>query len=279
MNMNQVPPVFRLEQASVAFRTPHGIELVLDDIHLDIRKGEWVTLVGRNGSGKSTLAKVLAGLLPLSRGTLTTREGLRPRIVFQQPEAQIVGETVFEDIAFGLECDAVDPSDMKLRALEALAAVGLAAALEHPARELSGGQKQLLAAAGCLALDAGALIFDEATSMLDPLGRERLLGAVRKLHKEGATVVWVTQLLEETAAACRIVAIDRNKIAYDGDVRGFFYGDGGSSGRPGPCEQLGFTPPFAVQVAKRLLSEGQRLLEMPVSPEQLTKAVAAVCRS
>lgn len=283
MNKNLMPPVFRLVQASVAFHTPQGLQLVLDEIELDIHQGEWVALVGRNGSGKSTLAKVLAGLLPLSKGTLTTRVDLRPRLVFQQPEAQIFGETVIEDIAFGLENEAVDPSDMRLRARAALDAVGLTVDLEHPTRELSGGQKQLLAAAGCLALDAGVFIFDEATSMLDPLGRKRLLGAVRKLHKEGATVVWVTQLLEETAAAGRIVALDSAEVAYDGDVRGFFYGAGSSglpaTAKPSPCERIGFTPPYAVRVAKRLLQEGHRLSELPLTPEQLSGAVMTLCRS
>lgn len=275
MNMN-VPPLFHLEQASVAFHSPQGPHLVLNGVDLDIREGEWVALVGRNGSGKSTLAKVLAGLLPLSRGTLEMRGGLRPRLIFQQPEAQIVGETVFEDIAFGMENEAVDPAEMVPRAKAALHAVGLNVAPERPTRELSGGQKQLLAAAGCLALDAGVLIFDEATSMLDPQGRKRLLNVVRKLHGQGVTVVWVTQLLEETAAAERIVALDGGEVVYDGDVRGFFYGAGDS---PASCECLGFTPPYAVQVAKRLLQERYRLPALPISPEQLSEAVTAICRS
>lgn len=273
MNKNVSSSVFSLSRASVAFHTPSGPQLVLDDIDLDIRPGEWVALVGRNGSGKSTLAKVLAGLLPLSRGTLSIRRGVRPRLVFQQPEAQIVGETVFEDIAFGLENNAVAPAEMIPQANAALKAAGLNIALDRPARELSGGQKQLLAVAGCMALNAEVLIFDETASMLDPMGRRRLLGTVGELHRRGSTIIWVTQMLEETASADRVVALDGKKVVYDGDVRGFYYG------AEAPCERIGFAPPYAVQVARRLLREGQQLPLLPLNPEQLAQAVTTICRS
>lgn len=274
-------PAFCLQRASVAFHTPQGVQPALLELDLSIAEGEWVALVGRNGSGKSTLASVLAGLCPLSKGTLAVREGLRTQLVFQDPEAQIVGETVFEDIAFGLENASIAPAAMQPRALSALRQVQLGAPLEHSSRALSGGQKQLLAAAGSLALEAEAIIWDEATSMLDPLARARLLNTARSLHRQGVTVVWVTQLLEETAAAGRVIALENGRIVYDGDNRSFFYGQDGERTAEGrsPCERLGFTPPYAVQVAKRLLRLGHKLPELPVVPEQLGEAVAALCRS
>jgi energy-coupling factor transport system ATP-binding protein len=267
-----------LERAAVAFRTPQGVRKALGETTLHIKRGEWIALVGRNGSGKSTLAKVMAGLCPLSRGQLTVRQGARVRLVLQNPDAQIVGETVREDISFGLENEAVDTSLMDGKVRAALELVGLQAAPERPTRELSGGQKQLLAVAGCLALEADVLIFDEATSMLDPLSRQYLLGVVSSLHRSGTTIVWVTQLLEEAAYASRVVALDGSGVAYDGDSRGFFY-ERAMPERQGPCERLGFEPPFAVRVAKRLFRLGHALPLLPVAPSELSEGVSALCRS
>jgi energy-coupling factor transport system ATP-binding protein len=271
-------PIVSLEQAAVAFRTPQGVRMALGETTLQVRRGEWVALVGRNGSGKSTLAKLLAGLCPLSRGQLTVRPGTRVRLVLQNPDAQIVGETVREDIGFGLENDAVDPILMEEKVRAALELVGLQVAPEHPTSELSGGQKQLLAVAGCLALEADVLVCDEVTSMLDPLARQRLLAVVDALHRSGTTVIWVTQLLEEAAYASRVVALGSGGVAYDGDSRGFFY-DCGTPGQPGPCERLGFQPPFAVQVAKRLFRHGHSLPALPIASYELSEGVGALCRS
>jgi energy-coupling factor transport system ATP-binding protein len=277
-NQNAPTPVLRVERAAVAFRTPQGVQTALSGITMDIAEGEWVALVGRNGSGKSTLAKLIAGLCPLSQGTIAVHPGKRVQLVLQDPEAQIVGETVYEDICFGLENAAADPSAMEQKVRAALDAVGLKVPPERPTRELSGGQKQLLAVAGCLALDAEVLVFDEATSMLDPMSRQRLLEAVRSLHRAGKTIVWVTQLLEEAAYADRVVALDRQGVVYDGGNRSFFY-DAGCPADPGPCENLGFTPPFPVQVAKKLLRGGRNLPVLPVTAAELCGAVRALCRS
>jgi energy-coupling factor transport system ATP-binding protein len=198
--------------------------------------------------------------------------------VLQNPDAQIVGETVREDISFGLENEAVAPSLMEGKVRSALELVGLRVTPEHPTNELSGGQKQLLAVAGCLALEADVLIFDEATSMLDPLARQRLLAVVGSLHRSGTTVVWVTQLLEEAAYASRVVALDGGVVVYDGASRSFFY-DCESPEQPGPCERLGFQPPYAVQVAKRLLGLGHELPFLPVAPSELSEGVSTLCRS
>ncbi|MFC0211471.1 ATP-binding cassette domain-containing protein [Paenibacillus chartarius] len=269
--------MFRLQGVNVAFHTPQGLQHVLKDISLDIAAGEWVALVGRNGSGKSTLAKVLAGRLPLSSGVLDISAEVRSQLVFQNPEAQLVGDTIGEDIAFGLENAAVERSSMPGRIAEAMKQAGLRMPLDRPVKELSGGQKQLLAAADCLALRPNVLIWDEATSMLDPHGRLRLLQTARKLHADGVTIIWVTQLMEELAAAQRVVALEDGRMVYEGDNRRFFYDALGGDGEA-PCERIGFAAPYAVQVARRLLASGHRLSVKPIDASELSGAVTALCR-
>jgi energy-coupling factor transport system ATP-binding protein len=258
-----------LSGVTVAFRTPEGIHKALDEVDLKIRQGEWVALIGHNGSGKSTLAKVLSGLCPVSRGEVE-QSGSNVQMVFQHPEAQIVGETVYEDICFGLENRAVDPEEMPERARFALEKVGLSHLLHRPVTELSGGQKQLLSIAGCLAMEAETLVFDECTAMLDPASREMVLSVAKELHRQGKTLIWITQWMEELAHADRVVALERGRVAYDGEARTFFY--------EGVCERLGFVPTYAVQVAQRLREKGVELSARPLTPEELSEAVSDVCR-
>jgi energy-coupling factor transport system ATP-binding protein len=271
-------PIFRLEQAAVAYHTPPHIVTVLEHIDLTVHEGEWICLLGRNGSGKSTLARILAGLCPLSSGECYSYVNGRVQMVFQNPEAQVIGETVYEDICFGLENAAADPSSMAAAASSVLKLVGLDVPVQRPTRELSGGQKQLLAIAACLALDPEVLIFDEATSMLDPLSRKRVLEAVRALHRNGKTIVWVTQLLEEVDRADRVIVLEDKGIRFDGDGQAFFYDDKAPSG-PSVCDRLGFAPPFPVQVAKRLVKQGHKLPFLPVTPHEVSKAVKRLCLS
>ncbi|MGZ4165005.1 MAG: ATP-binding cassette domain-containing protein [Tumebacillaceae bacterium] len=271
---------FTLHGVTVAFTTNEGIRPVLIELELEIQAGEWLAVVGLNGSGKSTLGKVLAGLCPISRGTVERGgEGAAHetsvQMVFQNPEAQIVGETVYEDVCFGLENLAVDPAEMPGRAAAALLLVGLEQKMHMSVEKLSGGQKQLLGIAGCLAMEARAIVFDEATAMLDPASREHVLRVVEELHRRGKTIIWITQWMEELAYADRVVALDAGKIAFNGSNREFFYGTGGESN---PCEQLGFVQPYAVQVAQELQKQGVTLVEQPILPNELSKAVSEVCR-
>lgn len=262
-----------LKQVSVAFTTNDGIRPVLLNLDLQIATGEWVAVVGQNSSGKSTLARVLAGLCPVSRGSVqcgAPGEAAAVQMVFQNPEAQIVGETVYEDVCFGLENRAVDPAEMPARVESALRQVGLVEKWHVPVQKLSGGQKQLLAIAGCLAMEASVLVFDEATAMLDPSSRERVLQVVQHLHQQGKTILWITQWMEELAYADRVLAIDGGKIAYDGNNRDFFHGVEETS----PCERLGFVLPYAVQVARGLQEQGIALQARPILPNELSKAVS-----
>lgn len=258
-----------LSGVSVAFDTPDGVHTVLDGIDLTIAAGEWVVLIGQNGSGKSTLAKVLCGLSPISKG-VAEQNDLQVQMVFQNPEAQIVGETVYEDVCFGMENRAVDPDEMPERARAALEKVGLAELIGQSVTTLSGGQKQLLGIAGCLAVEADVIVFDECTAMLDPASREMVLGVAQELQRQGKTLIWITQWMEELAYADRVVALAAGRVAYDGTAREFFY--------DGVCAELGFVPPYAVQVAESLRTKGVVLQGQPVTPKELSEAVGDVCR-
>lgn len=296
--------IFELLDVSVAFQSTDEVIPVLHHISLKIREGEWLALVGPNGSGKSTLGRVLSGLCGLSSGSIRhgqsvesstpnsahqaprERWGQRPhraQIVFQNPDAQIVGQTVFEDVAFGLENHAVPAVDIPDRVADALAAVGLQAYIHADVDTLSGGQKQLLCIASAIALRPSALVFDEATAMLDPLAREHVLQAVGQLHARGTTIVWITQWMEELAYAQRVVALQEGWVCFDGSPAKFFYGEaegvdteGTTANSESRCEALGFRPPYSVEVANALRQQGVHLDRLPVSLQELRSVVRTV---
>jgi energy-coupling factor transport system ATP-binding protein len=207
-------------------------------------------------------------------------EELLVRMVFQNPDAQLVGETVYEDIGFGLENRAVPPQQMPERVRSALAAVGLDVPPDRPVESLSGGQKQLLCIAAALATGAQVLLLDEPTSMLDPEAKRDVLRVMGKLHREGATIVWTTQAMDEIGTAERVIALQDGGVAFDGTPERFLYGDGAGSdgGETGavvacPCLKVGLRLPYAVQVAQRLLRSGIMLSARPVDNGGLLKAV------
>lgn len=221
----QLPVTY--EKLQVIFSTATGTHRALRDVSFSLEPGEWLAIVGRNGSGKSTMAKVIAGLLPISAGRVLSGEGphCKIRMIGQQPDAQIIGETVYEDVCFGLENDRVDAHMMREQAIKALSSVGLENHFEHPVSELSGGQKQLLAIASALAVKAELLVFDEATSMLDPTARQQVLTAAKQLHDNGTTIVWITQNMEELALATRVLAFEQGVCVFEGRPEIFFYGE------------------------------------------------------
>ncbi len=260
-----------LKKIAVAFQHAGQIHRALNTIDLSIYDGEWIGIVGKNGSGKSTLASVLTGICPTSKGFMEYHDA-SVQMVFQNPEAQIVGETIMEEICFGMENQSIDPMEMRERAETVLQQVGLTEALDQPIASLSGGQKQLLNIASCLALRASVLVFDEATAMLDPLSRQRVMDIAVKLHRQGQTIVWITQWMEELSGVDRVVALEEGNILFNGSRSEFFY-DIASGSAKSPCEAMGFTLPYSVQVAKHLLSMGYELNGFPVSAAQLAEAV------
>ncbi|MDF2669244.1 MAG: hypothetical protein K0R67_1550 [Paenibacillus sp.] len=265
---------YRLERISIAFSSHNQLVKALDNISLEIVRGEWLTLAGRNGSGKSTLAKVLAGIVPLSAGSIRLgwMAHATTRMVMQNPESQLIGQTVEEDLLFTLELSAAPIEDWESVLNHALEMVGLREQRSQAVTQLSGGQKQLLAIAGCVIAGADCIVFDEAASMLDPLARGNLLQAAKRLHDQGVTIVWVTHAMEELVWTDHLVALDKGCITYDGDVRSFLYGtDKRDENEQSICEQLGFSLPFAVEAARELMGQGIVLAELPLTCEELFK--------
>ncbi|WP_217556190.1 energy-coupling factor ABC transporter ATP-binding protein [Paenibacillus sp. GbtcB18] len=261
-------------------------QTLLNEINMELHKGEWLAVVGRNGSGKSTLAKVMAGLIPAAGGTIEPgwTAGERMRMVLQNPDTQLIGETVYEDLCLGMENAGIDPERMPETARHVLGLVGLADKRDDSCEALSGGQKQLTAVAGALAVGASVLLMDEVTSMLDSFSRSLVLGALSQLHEQGVTIVWITQRLDELALADKVIVVDEGKTIYSGDVRDFFYGSmsddgsrdksGGNSAAASPCLALGYELPYTVEVTRELYRLGALgLKERPVTPGELMEVL------
>ena len=250
------------------------VKNAVEDVSFHVAQGEWIAIVGHNGSGKSTIARLINGLLFPQNGTvkvmgkLLNEENLwdsRSQIgmVFQNPDNQFVGATVQDDVAFALENNGVPYEDMVQRVHEALKQVKMEAFLNHEPQHLSGGQKQRVAIAGALALQPRLLILDEATSMLDPQGRQEVLSVVRALReKTGLTVLSITHDLEEAIMADRLIFMNGGKKFAEGTPSEIFaLGD--------QLVELGLDLPFAMKLAKILKAEGIQLQGEHMTEEQL----------
>lgn len=198
---------------------------ILKNVSLDIKKGEFVAILGHNGSGKSTIAKHMNAILTPSDGKVivegidTSNEEMLFEIrqhvgmVFQNPDNQIVATIVEEDVAFALENMGVEPVEMRERVDNALKSVGMYEYREHAPHQLSGGQKQRIAIAGIIAMRPDCIVLDEPTAMLDPNGRKEVLKTIRNLNKDyGITIVLITHYMDEAAQADRIIVMDNGKI-------------------------------------------------------------------
>ncbi len=252
--------------------------IVVESMRLAFAKGSWTAVVGANGSGKSTLARAMAGLIGIRTGSMEIATGNRIHIVLQNPETQLLGDTIREEFELSLKhrhaAAHVTTHDSQL--LNILKEAGLQMPLDTPIHQLSGGQKQLLNIACCLILEADVLILDEATSMLDPASRELVLSLIRRLHRNGKTVIWITHRTEELVYADRVLLLEQGKIAFDDSVRQFCYGN--TDDTVSPCEQHGMTLPYVVQVVRQLERRGLQFGQQPLHPEELGQAVAVLCR-
>lgn len=224
----------------ISFNYPDLIQedrKTLDQIRLTIARGEYIAILGANGSGKSTLAKMINALLLPDSGSVHI-SGLDTRIpenlplirmkigmVFQSPEEQIFSSTIEEDVAFGLENFGWEYEKMHARVKEILTRMDLWDVRQRPSYLLSGGQTQRLALAGVLAIQPDCIIFDEATSMLDPMGRKVVLRQMRQLHEQGKTILHITHSMDEAMEASRVVVLQAGKVVFDAKPEELFSGD------------------------------------------------------
>lgn len=258
---------------------------VFEQANIELKDGEWTAILGRNGCGKSTLVRLMNGLLPLQNGNLSVN-GINAGnpankwelckicgMVFQNPDNQFVSSVLEEDIAFGLENAQVPEREVTSKVKAALELVGLEGYEKRSPSSLSGGQKQRAALAGVLALNPEILIFDEATSMLDPKGRREVLAEMKKLRDCGKTVVMITHDVEEAVLADQVILIgcpngqkNPNTVLAQGSVREIL-----TDSRL--LIQAGIVPPMAVRMYEDLKLAGIELNRCPLTKEELAEAL------
>ena len=260
----------------VTYRYEESVQKALDDVTLSIEDGSFVAIVGHNGSGKSTLAKHISGLLLPSEGSVyvngmstAEEENILPirqtvGIVFQNPDNQIVTTIIEEDVAFGPENMGIPPEQIRERVDAALDTVGMREYAKRAIHQLSGGQKQRIAIAGMLALRPQILVMDEATAMLDPRGRADLIQTLRELHKQGLTVLMVTQYMEEVTDCDRVIVMNRGRIAAD-DTPAAVFSDHAL------LEECSLDVPDAVRFAERLRSVGIPISDRAMDTERIAE--------
>lgn len=212
-----------------------GITRAVDEVSLDVKKGDFVAILGHNGSGKSTLAKHINAILYPTEGTVWV-DGMDTQdekdlwnirqeagMVFQNPDNQIIGQVVEEDVGFGPENMGIPTEEIWERVEESLKAVGMYEYRKHSPNKLSGGQKQRVSIAGVIAMHPKCIIFDEPTAMLDPNGRKEVIRAARALNDvEGITVVLITHYMEEIIHADKVFVMDKGRVAMEGTPKEIF---------------------------------------------------------
>ncbi len=252
--------LFSIDHVSFSYQTPGGEKIsALHDLSLEIEEGEFIAIIGANGSGKTTLARLMATLLTPTSGNMLVA-GINTReknawnelhqmvgMVFQNPEDQVITTIVEEDVAFGLENMGLPPAEIRLRVREALEEVNLWDERKRPPNLLSAGQLQRLALAGVIAMQPRCVIFDEATTMLDPVGRKVALDAMKRLNVLGVTVIFITHFMEEAVEAERIIVLNHGRLFMDGNPRNVF-------SDPGKVAEANLDLPFAGAVANELCS-------------------------
>ena len=245
----------------------------LNDVSFQVKKGEWLSIVGHNGSGKSTTVRLIDGLLEAESGDIIisgdklTAENVWEKrrqigMVFQNPDNQFVGATVEDDVAFGLENQGLDYDLMVERVQQALELVGMQDFKEREPARLSGGQKQRVAVAGVVALRPDIIILDEATSMLDPEGRLDLIQTVKKIKdKNELTVISITHDLDEIALSDRVLVMKEGQVESTATPRELFSRE--------DLEELGLDQPFVNQVKAALRQSGFPLPDSYLTEKEL----------
>lgn len=260
-------------------RNVEGITRAIDEVSLQVHPGEFIAVLGHNGSGKSTLAKHINAILYPTEGTVwvdgmdTCEEAnlwnIRQEagMVFQNPDNQIIGQVVEEDVGFGPENLGVPTKEIWERVEESLKAVGMYEFRKHSPNKLSGGQKQRVSIAGVIAMHPKCIVLDEPTAMLDPSGRKEVIRAVRALNlAEGITIILITHYMEEIIDADRVFVMDKGKIALQGTPREVF-------GQVDRLKELRLDVPQVTLLAHELRESGLPIPEGILRTEELIRAL------
>lgn len=262
-----------------------SIQTALDKVSLDVKKGDFIAVLGHNGSGKSTLAKHINAILEPTEGSLwvdgfdTTDENniwdIRQRagMVFQNPDNQIIASVVEEDVGFGPENIGVPTDEIWQRVEESLKAVGMLKYREHSPNKLSGGQKQRVAIAGVMAMQPECIVLDEPTAMLDPVGRKEVLEAVHALNREkGVTIILITHYMEEVVEADHVYVMDSGKVVMQGTPRSIF-------SQVERLKEYRLDVPQITLLAYELKKAGLDIPDGILTREELTEALEKLCQS
>ena len=256
-----------------------GITRAVDEVDIDVKQGDFVAILGHNGSGKSTLAKHINAILYPTEGTVWV-DGMDTKdekdlwsirqeagMVFQNPDNQIIGQVVEEDVGFGPENMGVPTEEIWQRVEESLKAVGMYEYRKHSPNKLSGGQKQRVSIAGVIAMHPKCIILDEPTAMLDPSGRKEVIRAVRALNDvEGITIVLITHYMEEIIHANKVFVMDQGKVAMEGTPREIF-------SQVEKLKELRLDVPQVTLLAHELKKSGLDLPDGILTIEELTQAL------
>lgn len=269
-----------IEIENVKFKYDKEADYAVDGVSLSVKKGEFTAIIGHNGSGKSTLAKLINSILLPTEGKIFVKGmdtsddsklwDIRQTagMVFQNPDNQLVATIVEEDIAFGPENQGVEPAEIRKRVDDALNAVGMYEYRKRPPHLLSGGQKQRIAIAGILALNSDCIILDEPTAMLDPSGRTEVMETLRKLHKQGKTILLITHYMDEAVQTDRVVIMDKGNIKLDGTPKEVFR-------NVDEIKKFGLDVPQVTELAQELIKEG---LNLPSDIIDVKELVELLCQ-
>jgi energy-coupling factor transport system ATP-binding protein len=255
--------------------------VALNEVNIEIAKGDFVAILGHNGSGKSTLAKHLNALLLPSEGTLWIK-GLDTKddkhlwdirqstgMVFQNPDNQIIATIVEEDVAFGPENIGIESSEIRKRVDNALDKIDMRKYARHSPNKLSGGQKQRIAIAGVLAMKPECIVLDEPTAMLDPSGRKEVIQTIKQLNaEEGITIILITHYMEEAVQANRVIVMEEGEVALDGTPKEVF-------SKVEAMKTLGLDVPQVTELAYMLKKDGIPIESTILNIEEM---VDAICR-
>jgi len=274
--------MIKIENVTYEYTSAEDGEFVaLKDVSLEIKRGEFLVILGHNGSGKSTLAKLMNALLLPTKGKVYVNGmdtsdmskvwDIRQTagMVFQNPDNQLVATIVEEDVAFGPENQGIEPKEIRRRVDEALDIVEMGQYKKHAPHLLSGGQKQRIAIAGILAMNPDCIILDEPTAMLDPSGRKEVIRTIEKLNREEKkTIVHITHYMDEAVNADRIIVMEEGQIVLEGTPKQVF-------SQVEKLKALGLDVPQVTELAYELRKEG---IDLPADVLTVEELVGLLCR-